>query len=216
MKTRAMKKLMKELMKVCSQAFTPPTRAWPSEIIPAALAPLRLSASLAADGPAVRHRASSELGLVRPEAFRLDCERLEGVPGLECNYKEISARAVASPGAHASLRCIPHAEDQRAKAKGKFKLDFSGLKRAKTAVRGAKEREALDADFRAEVEQREKALSKAAPNLKALQQFEAVKVDSSCKVAAALVLCVVNDYTNEKSWASLWERMQPSCHQCWW
>ena len=43
-------------------------------------------------------------------------------------------------------------------------------------MRGAKEREALDADFRAEVEQREKALSKAAPNLKALQQFEAVKV----------------------------------------
>ena len=90
------------------------------------------------------------------------------------------------------LRSITHAEDQRAKAEGKFKLDFSGLKRAKTAVRGAKEREALDADFRAEVEQREKALSKAAPNLKALQQFEAVKVESFCSTAPAAVLCVVD------------------------
>ena len=90
----------------------------------------------------------------------------------------------------AEVQCFC-ADDQRAKAEGKFKLDFSGLKRAKTAVRGAKEREALDADFRAEVEQREKALSKAAPNLKALQQFEAVKVELFCRTAPAAVLCVV-------------------------
>ena len=31
-------------------------------------------------------------------------------------------------------------------------------------------------DFKTEIEEREKTLSKAAPNLKALQQFEAVKV----------------------------------------
>lgn len=68
------------------------------------------------------------------------------------------------------------ADDQRAKAEGKFKLDFSGLKRQQTAARGGKEREALDTDFKSEIEEREKTLSKAAPNLKALQQFEAVKV----------------------------------------
>ena len=43
-------------------------------------------------------------------------------------------------------------------------------------MRGSKEREALDSDFMSEIEEREKALSRAAPNLKALQQFEAVKV----------------------------------------
>ena len=49
------------------------------------------------------------------------------------------------------LICSAHADDQRAKAEGKFRLDFSGLKRAKAAVRGGKEREALEADFRSEI-----------------------------------------------------------------
>ena len=60
--------------------------------------------------------------------------------------------------------------------RGKFKLDFSGLKRQHTSARGGKERDSLDSDFKTEIEEREKALSRAAPNLKALQQFEAVKV----------------------------------------
>ena len=68
------------------------------------------------------------------------------------------------------------ADEQRAKAQGKFRLDFSGLNRQHISVRGSKEREALDSDFTSEIEEREKALSRAAPNLKALQQFEAVKV----------------------------------------
>ena len=104
------------------------------------------------------------------------------MPGPECS-DDVKSRTSAPVQCQArrtcKLRCITHADEQRAKAEGKFKLDFSGLKRAKTAVRGAKEREALDVDFRAKVEQREKALSKAAPNLKALQQFEAVKVSTA-------------------------------------
>ena len=72
-----------------------------------------------------------------------------------------------------ACRC---ADEQRAKAQGQFRLDFSGLKRQHMAARSGKEREALEADFKSEVEEREKALSRAAPNLKALQQFEAVKV----------------------------------------
>ena len=55
-------------------------------------------------------------------------------------------------------------------------MDYSGLKRQHMSARGTKERDALDADFKCEIEEREKALSRAAPNLKALQQFEAVKV----------------------------------------
>jgi len=55
-------------------------------------------------------------------------------------------------------------------------MGFSGLKRQHMSARGAKERDALDSDFKSEIEEREKALSRAAPNLKALQQFEAVKV----------------------------------------
>ena len=55
-------------------------------------------------------------------------------------------------------------------------MDFSGLKRQHMSARGSKERDALDSDFKSEIEEREKALSRAAPNLKALQQFEAVKV----------------------------------------
>ncbi len=68
------------------------------------------------------------------------------------------------------------ADEQRAKAQGKFRLDFSGLKRQHMSARRGKEREALDSDYKTEIEEREKALSRAAPNLKALQQFEAVKV----------------------------------------
>lgn len=78
------------------------------------------------------------------------------------------------------------ADEQRAKAQGRFRLDFSGLKRQHMSARGGKEREALDTDFKSEVEEREKALSRAAPNLKALQQFEAVKVSlvsASCPEA---------------------------------
>ena len=37
MKTPAMKKRMREQMKVCSDAFTLPNQAWPDKAIPAAL-----------------------------------------------------------------------------------------------------------------------------------------------------------------------------------
>ena len=80
------------------------------------------------------------------------------------------------------------ADEQRAKAQGKFRLDFSGLKRQHMSARGGREREALDSDFKTEIEEREKALSRAAPNLKALQQFEAVKV-STLQNSEGRLLC---------------------------
>lgn len=70
-----------------------------------------------------------------------------------------------------------HAGDEgEEKAAEKFKLDFSGLKRQHMAARSEKDRAALDAEFRREIEARSSALAHVAPNLKALDQFQAVKV----------------------------------------
>ncbi|KAK9820343.1 hypothetical protein WJX72_009251 [[Myrmecia] bisecta] len=58
---------------------------------------------------------------------------------------------------------------------GEAALDFQGLPRHLKASEGAKEREKLDAEFRADIEERSATLSRLAPNLKAVEQFEAVK-----------------------------------------
>lgn len=182
MKTQAMKKRMREQMKVCSDAFTLPIQAWPDGTIPAALTERKCNSPMAS---IVRHRASSELDAVGQRLIEWpelavwgawQCQALSARITLCSRHQQCCRRRAIDV---CMLRCNTHADDQRAKAEGKFELDFSGLKRAKTAVRGAKEREALDADFKTEIEQREKALSKAAPNLKALQQFEAVKVGTA-------------------------------------
>lgn len=68
------------------------------------------------------------------------------------------------------------ADEERAGAAGRFKLDFSGLKRQLTTVRSEADREALHADFRREIDARVASLAHVAPNLKALEQFQAVKV----------------------------------------
>ncbi|EIE20863.1 RecF/RecN/SMC protein [Coccomyxa subellipsoidea C-169] len=66
-------------------------------------------------------------------------------------------------------------EQERAGTSGRFKLDFSGLKRQLTAARSEADRESLHSDFRREIDARVAALAHVAPNLKALEQFQAVK-----------------------------------------
>ncbi|BDA42403.1 Structural maintenance of chromosomes protein 1A [Coccomyxa sp. Obi] len=66
-------------------------------------------------------------------------------------------------------------DDERANASGRFKLDFSGLKGQHKAARSAAEREALHAEFRREIDARVATLAHVAPNLKALEQFQAIK-----------------------------------------
>lgn len=76
-------------------------------------------------------------------------------------------------------------DDERANASGRFKLDFSGLKQQHKAVRSAAEREALHAEFRREIDARVATLAHVAPNLKALEQFQAIKVcHPTCLLAA--------------------------------
>ena len=79
---------------------------------------------------------------------------------------------------HGSRPCAAACADaERARASGRFAPDFSRLKRAHTqGARTEAERERLGSEFRSEIEARAAALARAAPNLKALDQFEAVRV----------------------------------------
>ena len=55
-------------------------------------------------------------------------------------------------------------------------LDYSSLRREHTAVSSTKERDKLSSQFQADIEERAALLAKVAPNLKAMEQYEAVKV----------------------------------------
>ena len=55
-------------------------------------------------------------------------------------------------------------------------LDYSSLRREHTAVSSSKERDKLNSQFQADMEERAALLAKVAPNLKAMEQYEAVKV----------------------------------------
>lgn len=59
------------------------------------------------------------------------------------------------------------------------RLDYSRLKRNFKATTGAQEREQLDQQLRSDIDARASALARAAPNLKAVEQFNAVKVRCS-------------------------------------
>ncbi len=56
-----------------------------------------------------------------------------------------------------------------------LRLDFSSLKR-QYRVTGQAERHQLDDQFRKDVEERSAQLARLVPNLKAIEQYEAVKV----------------------------------------
>ena len=74
---------------------------------------------------------------------------------------------------------MQRADAERARAAGRFRLDFSALRREGVALLGAGSEEAREAEharFRAEIEARAGKLARVAPNLKALDQFAAVKV----------------------------------------
>ena len=53
-------------------------------------------------------------------------------------------------------------------------FDFSRLKRQAKATMGPKDREQLDEQYRTDIEARATALARAAPNLKAVEQYDAV------------------------------------------
>ena len=55
-------------------------------------------------------------------------------------------------------------------------LDYSSLSREHRASSSSKERDRLAGQFQADIEQRAALLAKVAPNLKAMEQYEAVKV----------------------------------------
>lgn len=55
-------------------------------------------------------------------------------------------------------------------------LDYSTLSREHRAVSESKAREKLASQFQADIEERGGLLAKLAPNLKAVEQYEAVKV----------------------------------------
>ena len=59
-----------------------------------------------------------------------------------------------------------------------LRLDFSSLKRQYKAT-GRAERDQLDDQFRKDIEERGAQLARLVPNLKAIEQYEAVKVRQS-------------------------------------
>ena len=59
---------------------------------------------------------------------------------------------------------------------GQVQLDYSSLSREHKAASEGKERDKLAAQFQADIEERSALLAKLAPNLKAVEQYEAVKV----------------------------------------
>ena len=59
---------------------------------------------------------------------------------------------------------------------GQVQLDYSSLRREHKAVGEGKERDKLAAHFQADMDERSALLAKLAPNLKAVEQYEAVKV----------------------------------------
>jgi hypothetical protein len=70
------------------------------------------------------------------------------------------------------------ADAEPAAAAGRVRLDFSSIRRRRELADASSpaQREALHAKYRAELEERAGKLARAAPNLKALDQFAAVKV----------------------------------------
>jgi hypothetical protein len=101
---------------------------------------------------------------------------------------------------------MPGAGEDRAEASSKMRLDYSGLKRQHMAARSEKERQALDADFRREIEARGTALAHVAPNLKALEQFQAVKVLPRCR-PPVLSRCLCPEF-GAAGWRATWA---PTC-----
>ena len=57
-------------------------------------------------------------------------------------------------------------------------LDYAKLKKRYRDAEGARERQKLDTEFRADIEERGAQLARLAPNLKAMEQYEAVKASA--------------------------------------
>lgn len=66
-----------------------------------------------------------------------------------------------------------------------MQLDYSSLSREHKAASEGRERDKLAAQFQADIEERSGLLAKLAPNLKAVEQYEAVKVSFLINLAHA-------------------------------
>lgn len=72
-------------------------------------------------------------------------------------------------------------------------LDYAKLKKRYRDAEGIRERQKLDAEFRADIEERGAQLARLAPNLKAMEQYEAVKASAEMGVGK-LVRCTLSWY----------------------
>lgn len=75
-----------------------------------------------------------------------------------------------------------------------MQLDYSSLRREHTAASSGKERDKLSGQFQADIEERSALLAKVAPNLKAMEQYEAVKVVCETGFAAQGLLVAPADF----------------------
>jgi len=69
-------------------------------------------------------------------------------------------------------------------------LDYSSLSREHRAAGEGRQRDKLGSQFQADIEERSALLAKLAPNLKAVEQYEAVKV-SCCAMHGLEMHCPV-------------------------
>ena len=69
-----------------------------------------------------------------------------------------------------------HADVPMHMAAMQVQFDYSSLQHEHKAAADSKQRDKLSTQFQADIEERSALLSKLAPNLKAVEQYEAVKV----------------------------------------
>ena len=61
-------------------------------------------------------------------------------------------------------------------------LNYAKIKKRYRDAEGTRERQKLDAEFRADIEERGAQLARLAPNLKAMEQYEVIKASAEMGV----------------------------------
>lgn len=111
----------------------------------------------------------------------------QGTQLLHARQQFVSVLAAGTPlQEHSGLilpSMSPASFSQPAVWYGQVQLDYSSLSREHKAVKEGKERDKLAVQFQADIDERSALLAKLAPNLKAVEQYEAVKVSLSAQLA---------------------------------
>lgn len=100
----------------------------------------------------------------------------------DCSWRSITGAQWPHPSPYEPSR-HPASFSQPAVWCGQVQLDYSSLSREHKAVGEGKERDKLAAQFQADIDERSALLAKLAPNLKAVEQYEAVKVSLESQLA---------------------------------